>query len=570
MCAVVLVAPAGVDGDAQDGEGAALVDVSEKLGVCKVSMKDANTQAAVESWIKNTWLKTIDWTKITVEDRALDAGYDSNLSVKVESFTPAVKGTSSDKGGTEGSCTFSIIDSKNAITAKVTCKIEPVFDYDSIKCEVSMEDCKSEQAVLDWLNTTWLNTFKTETSDDGILSIEKISFKPAVGGTGEKREGSDGSLKFNVKKTVEGTTSTVAEDLVCKIVAYDYGPTQSTDKTVTYEGAKLSGLVVDSKNHVITEKDLEKLVKALGGKDGALVESFTGKYTEYTNPLVFGEGDKTWKYENGDVVRYDGRSYVLLIGEEEFSLFSVDGKGWVKFERGTNELILDIEDSQYLCAPENKVININDVPYIVGYSEYDTQTPPLQGREYILFLYDLKGESAGYMVMQMPGVLRNEVTTTFVFNKGMGPDDREDDKPVTATYTSDKGKMTLLYSLASKDVSVKNKDKAVSSGDILIPLGKVDVAKTGFYAIGKDDCSEQTVSPKEGGDCTAVCPVTAGTTLVAVLSEACSADIPTADLVFVEKSGGSGKSNTTLYIAVAAVIVLLIGGGFYYVRFMKP
>lgn len=575
MCTVAFATPLDADGESDAGVP---VDISGQLSQfgCSVSMKDANTDVGVNNWIKNVWLKNVDWTKITGVTPVLSEDYEKNLTSTVKDFKAAKAGTASNKDGDKGSFTLTIDDSEKNISAiDVAFTITPVFDYTSIKCEVSMEDCNTETDVLKWLGSTWVNSFKTAIGETtGTFTFEKSKdtvFKAAVGGTADKKTGTAGTFTFDVKKTDEGTPTIVAENLVCTITAFDYGQIVSDDdRTVIYEGEKLSGLDVDVKDHVITEEDLEKLVKALKGKDGSLVESFTGEYTEYTRPLVFGEGDKTWSYENGDVVKYNGKTYVILIEDIEFSLFSVDGNEWVKFDRATNDLILDIEGSQYECSSENKIINVNGVPYLVGYSEYDTHTPPLQDREYIIFLYDLDGKSAGYMVLKKSNAIRGGDSTTFVFNKGMGPDDREDAKPVMATYISDKGEMTLLYNLASKDVTVKNKDTAVTGGNILISLGKTDVENAGFYSIGEDGCVKQTINAKEGGDCTAVCPVTAGTTLVAVLSEACSADIPTADLVFEEKSGGSGKSNTTLYIAVAAVIVLLIGGGFYYVRFMKP
>lgn len=573
MCAAVFIAPV----DADDNKTTP-VDVKNQLGECIVSMKDANTPDAVQKWIKDTWLKTVKWSDLKEGDAplGLEAGYDSNIAVAVDagSFIAAKMGNSSDKNGTPGSCTFSISDLQKKITASgVMCEITSVFDYAGIECKVSMEDYNTEAKVLEWLGSSWSIKFKTETGEAVDLTFVKsdgTSFKAAVGGTADNKAGSNGSFTFDVKKIVDGTTTVVAEKLVCTIIAFDYGQTESADKSVIYEGEKLSGLVVDAKNHIITEEDLEKLVKALKGRDGSLVESFTSKYIEYTNPLVFGEGDKIWSYENGDVVKYNGRTYVLLIGDVEFSLFSIDGNEWVKFDRETNDLVLDIEDSQYVCTSENKIINVNGVPYLVGYSEYDTHTPPLQGREYIIFLYDLEGKSAGYMVLKKSNAVREGDSTTFVFNKGMGPDDRGDARSVMATYTSDKGKMTMLYNLTSKDVTVKNKGVIVSDGNILIPLGKADVENAGFYVIGEDGCAKQTINAKDGGICIATCPVSAGTTLVAVMTDLCSADVPTTDLVFEEKSGGSGKSNTTLYIAVAVVIVLLIGGGFYYVRFMKP
>ena len=94
--------------DATEGEGAVTVpptDVSDKMGACEVSMLTANTEADVLKWVKETWLKGINWTDTTKfsAELGLTAGYESNLTVSKTAsatFKAAIAGTPSDKDGT--------------------------------------------------------------------------------------------------------------------------------------------------------------------------------------------------------------------------------------------------------------------------------------------------------------------------------------------------------------------------------------------------------------------------------------------------------------------------------------
>lgn len=105
--------------DVADGEGTdpILEDVSDELGECKVSMLTANTEADVLKWVKETWLKGINWTDSEKFGTLnLGTGYDSNLTVAKTAnttFKAAIAGTPSDKDGTEGELSFDITDANN-------------------------------------------------------------------------------------------------------------------------------------------------------------------------------------------------------------------------------------------------------------------------------------------------------------------------------------------------------------------------------------------------------------------------------------------------------------------------
>ena len=566
LCGSAFIGPVDAERD-----GISPQDVTSTLSAieCKVGMDTANTEETVGNWLKNTWLKDINWADTNKFDVALglSAGYDSNLSIEKVSFTAAKAGTSADKDGTSGSFVFNVKDSQGKISASnLTCTITPVFDYSSIECQVLMEDHGTEESVLGWLGQTWIGTFKTATGETGTFTVSKKEFKAPVAGTAASRSGTDGSLTFDV---LASDSSVVASGLVCKILAYDFGETESSDKTVVYEGGKVQGLEVVSNDHVLTQEDIGKIVSALNGKDASPVTSLKVTTSMYTNALVIGEGDDARTYVNGDVVRFDGKEYVMLIGDVEFSLYRVDGKEWMKFERDTYDMVLDEESSRYSCSSTHYVININGVPYTVGYSVLDTYSSVITGREYICFLYDMTGKSAGYMTFI--GADPEDVSSTgrFVFNKGMDPSS-SNRSPVVATFTTSDGDDALLYAMASKDVRIlRNGSQFAAEGNILIPLGAIDDLKAAaFFSIGDDGCKLLTISP--GDSCKAVCPATTPSPLAAVKHQGWDTTIVPTDLVFPAEPGDSGGSNTVLYVAVAVVLILLVGGGFYYVRFMKP
>ncbi len=324
-------------------------DISDQLTAPEIGMDKANTEADVEKWIKEKWLAGINWTGINVGGTPLEADYGKNITIKKIEFKAAVAGTADNKTGTAGLYKFTMVDSTKKITATITCKITPVFDYSSIECSVSM-DVNTEEKVTAWLNSTWIATFKTTTGSTGTLTAvktEDTAFKAAVAGTSSERAGKNGSMTFDVVRTEGTATTTVAAKLTCTVTAFQYGQIESADKTVIFEGVKVSGLTVSSADHVLTQEELDMIVGNLGGKDAALVPSINkADMSVYRNPLVIGEGESAKTYRNGDVVKIDGRTCVLLIGDKEFSAYEIGTSHWVKYDRNTFDESFREDDGQ--------------------------------------------------------------------------------------------------------------------------------------------------------------------------------------------------------------------------------
>ena len=420
--------------DATEGEGAVTVpptDVSDKMGACEVSMLTANTEADVLKWVKETWLKGINWTDTTKfsAELGLTAGYESNLTVSKTAsatFKAAIAGTPSDKDGTEGELSFDITDKNNKIKATVVCKITTVFDPKSVTCQVLMEDCNTQAQVLSWLNSTWILNYKTAsgepaTTDLAVAITKDTTFKAAVAGTKDSRTGVNGSLTFDIIKTVGTTNTTIATGLTCTVKAYDYGDTSSADKSVIFEGGKIDGLTVNVKGHSLTADDLAKIVKALGGTDAlAAVNVNAVSVTTYTNALVIKDGDKEVKFVSGDIVNLDGKKYVLQVGDREIALYELYSSSWVKYDRTTFEQTYH-DDGQYQCEANIFPLNLNGSTYLVRYSVLDRSSAVDTGNAYICFLYTMDGKSAGYVRFSGDDAMDIGSDAKFILNEGMTP-----------------------------------------------------------------------------------------------------------------------------------------------------
>ena len=551
-----------------------VTDISEQLDAPKIGMDKANTEAEVEKWVKETWLTGVDWTKITVNETPLAADYHENLSIKKVEFKAAVAGTPDNKNGTEGLYKFTITDSTGKITATVGCKITTVFDYKSIECSVLMEDRNTEAEITTWLNTTWIPKFKTATGTDGTLKAVKsegTEFKAAVAGTASDRAGKNGSMTFDVVKTEGTENTTVVGKLTCTVTAYSYGQIESSDKTVIFEGGKVSGLTVSSKDHTLTLKELEMIVAGLGGKDATLVPSITkADMSVYRNPLVIGEGDNAKTYRNGDVVKIDGRTCVLLIGDKEFSAYEIGTSHWVKYDRETFDESFREDEGQYTCRNTGTLMNINGVAYYLGYLLEDPSTIVISEKTYIGFIYDMNGKAAGYLTFAGSDI-GSASKVSFVFNENMEPSAIEGGRAVAGTYTDADGKASLLYVLASKDVSVlRNGQAYAADGTLIIPVGTInDANNAGLYSLGTEEITMGTIKSDDGKN-KATCPSNTASPLVVAEHALWNVEVTVGTFEFPQEPSDSKKSNTTAYIAVAAVLILLIGGGFYYFRYMKP
>ena len=585
LAVAVLLMPACLsDFSDADGEGGAgttpsLVDVSDKLGTCEVSMLIANTEADVLKWVKETWLKEINWTDATkFGTLSLEAGYDSNLTVAKtagSTFKAAVAGNPTDKDGTQGELSFDVTDSKNKIKATVVCKITTVFDSKTVPCQVLMEDCNTEAQVLTWLNSTWIATYKTASGEPATTALTVVktsgtSFNAAVAGTADSKTGVNGSLTFDIIKTVETTNTTIATGLTCTVKAYDYGDTYSADKSVIFEGGKINGLTVNVKDHVITDDDLAKIVKALGGTAPIAAVNITSSQIDvYENPLVIKDGDKEITYVSGDIVTLDGKQYILQVGDREIALYELDTSSWVKYDRTTFEQTYH-DDERYDCDADVFPLNLNGSAYFVRFSVMDRSSPVDTGNEYICFLYTVDGKAARYVRFSGDDAMDIGSDAKFVLNKGMTPSDLKA-SPILGIYVDEDGYSTILRTIISKEVSITRDGKAYDvDGTLRFPLGNVSGAVKS-YAIGTEACTEYTVRVPSELNYEASCPSSVKTPFVAV-NNSLMGDLESAkDLVFpgeehVDEDGG----NTVLYIAVAVVAVLAIGAVIYYVRFMKP
>lgn len=577
LVAAVLLAGALFIGptDAADGGGTDPTDISDKLTKPEISMSEANTEAEVEKWIKDTWLASVEWNQIEVGGTALAEDYYKNLDIAKEDFKAAVAGTPDNKNGTEGLYKFKITDSTGKITATVECRITAVFDYKSVPCSVPMEDANTEDKVISWLNTEWIGELKKASGETGSLSVVKTkdtSFVAAVAGTSGDRAGKNGSLTFDLVKTDGSDTTTVAGGLRCTVTAYAYGQIESADRTVIFEGGKVSGLTISSADHVLTLEELQRIVADLGGKDASLVPSLSkADKSVYRNPLVIGEGEDAKTYRNGDVIRIDGRICVLLIGDDEFATYEIGTSHWVKYDRETFDESFREDDGKYICKTSDTLINIEGVAYYLGYLLEDPSTSVISEKNYIGFIYDMSGRSAGYVTFDGSDI-DSSAKIAFMFNDGMDPSSIEGGRAVAGTYTDKDGKDSLIYILASKDVSLLRNGKAYTCNDgtIIMPLGGVvDKNNVYMYSIGTDAVTRGDVK-EDAGKYSASCPSNLPSPLVVVENSLWNVEIPTGDFRFPDEPSGSDESNTTMYIAAAVVVLLLIGGGFYYFRYMKP
>ena len=579
--AVLLMPVCLADYSEAGGEGTdpTPTDVSDELGACKVSMLTANTEADVLKWVKETWLKGINWTDTTKfsAELGLTAGYESNLTVSKTAsatFKAAIAGTPSDKDGTEGELSFDITDKNNKIKATVVCKITTVFDPKSVTCQVLMEDCNTQAQVLSWLNSTWIPNYKTAsgepaTTDLAVAITKDTTFKAAVAGTKDSKTGVNGSLTFDIIKTVGTTNTTIATGLTCTVKAYDYGDTSSADKSVIFEGGKIDGLTVNVKGHSLTADDLAKIVKALGGTDAlAAVNVNAVSVTTYTNALVIKDGDKEVKFVSGDIVNLDGKKYVLQVGDREIALYELYSSSWVKYDRTTFEQTYH-DDGQYQCEANIFPLNLNGSAYLVRYSVLDRSSAVDTGNAYICFLYTMDGKSAGYVRFSGDDAMDIGSDAKFILNEGMTPSDLKV-PPITAIYLDADGDSAILRTNFSKEVSITRNGKAIDeTGTYRVPLGNVSGAVK-FYSIGKEVCTEQTVSLLSELTYEASCPSSVKDPLAAVTYSGMGADAPVRDLVFPGAGSDDGKDNTLLYAAIAVVAVLAVGAVVYYVRFMKP
>lgn len=351
------------EGEGADTPATGPFDIKDLLGDCTVSMSQANTEESVLKWIKDTWLKGIKWDDSNKfpATLGLTAGYDSNLTVTKTAgteFRAAVAGTPGDKDGTAGSLTFDITDSNNKIEAKgVVCTITAVFDDSSVPCQVLMEDYNAEDTVLAWLNTTWIPQYKAAkgtpaTTDLAVIKTKDTVFKPAVAGTKDSKAGTDGSLTFDIVQTVGTGSTTIASGLICTVKAYGYGEITSSDKDVIFEGGLVDGLRVDSKDHELTSDEIGMIIASLGGSKPVMSsDADPSNVIVYDNVLRIQDGDEQHVYVSGDVVRFEGKEYIIQIGDREFSLYLIDGTGWMKFDRETFEQTYS-EDGRYQCSTE--------------------------------------------------------------------------------------------------------------------------------------------------------------------------------------------------------------------------
>lgn len=578
--AVLLVPVCLSDVYATEGEGADTpatgpFDIKDQLGDCTVSMSQANTEESVLKWIKDTWLKGIKWDDPTKFPAALGltAGYDSNLTVTKTAgtgFKAAVAGTPGDKDGTAGSLTFDITDSNNKVEAKgVVCTITTVFDDSSVPCQVLMEDYNAEDTVLAWLNTTWVPQYKAAkgtpaTTDLTVIKTKDTVFKPAVAGTKDSKAGTDGSLTFDIVQTVGTGSTTIASGLICTVKAYGYGEITSSDKDVIFEGGLVDGLRVDSKDHELTSDEIGMIIASLGGSNPVMSSDVDpSNVSVYDNVLRIQDGDEEHVYVSGDVVRFEGKEYIIQIGDREFSLYLIDGTGWMKFDRVTFEQTY-AEDGRYECSTELFPLNIRGSPYLVRYSVLDRSSPVDTGDSYLCFLYTLDGKAAGYVGFSGKDVRDIASDDRFVMNASIPKG-----TPVAAIFDDPEGKKAVLSIIASKDVSfTRNGAEYKAEGTIRIPLGSVS-GTVSFVSLGTDACTPYTVTSTELSY-EASCPSDAGMPLVATSHSPLSGDITVLDLEFPESGDGDGGTDTKLYIAAVVAVILVIGAAFYYVRFLKP
>lgn len=578
LAVAVLLVPVCLSDIYAEGEGTDVPvpeDITNRLDDCAVSMSQANTEETVLKWIKDTWLKGIKWDDSDKFPATLEltAGYDSYLTVtKTEGteFKAAVAGTPGDKDGTAGSLEFDIKDSNNKIEAKgVVCTITTVFDDSSVPCQVLMEDCNTEDTVLAWLNTTWIPQYKAAkgapaTTDLTVVKTEGTVFKPAVAGTKDSKSGTDGSLTFNIRQTVGTEPTTIASGLICTVKAYGYGEITSSGKDVIFEGGLVDGLRVDSKDHDLSSDEIGMIIASLGGTNPVMSSDVNpSNVTVYDNVLRIQDGDEERVYVSGDVVRFEGKEYVIQIGDREFSLYLIDGMGWMKFDRKTFEQTYT-EDGRYQCSTELFPLNIKGSPYIVRYSVLDRSSPVDTGDSYLCFLYTLDGKAAGYVGFSGNDVGDIGSDDRFVMNasipKGM---------PVAAIFDDSEGKKAVLSIIASKDVSfTRNGTSYDAAGTIRIPLGSVS-GTVSFVSVGTDACVPYTVTSTDLAY-EASCPSDAGMPLVATSHAPLTGEVIVLDLDFPESGDGDGGTDTKLYIAAAVAVILVIGAAFYYVRFVRP
>lgn len=558
-----------------DAEGESTpADITDQLTAPEIGMDKANTKADVEKWIKDTWLAGIDWTKISVDGTALTEDYGNNISITNTGFKAAMAGTSENKTGTAGSYTFTVNDSTGKITATVNCKITPVFDYGSIACSILMENGNTEEKVTEWLNTAWIADFKTATGTTGTMKAVKTEgteFKAAVAGTAGDRAGKNGSLTFDVVKIDGSDTTTIAGKLACTVTAYSYGQIESSDKTVIFEGGKISGLTVSSSDHVLTQEELDKIVGKIGGKDAVLVPSISkADITVYRNHLVIGDGDDAKTYLNGDVVKIDGRTCVLLVGDREFAAYEIGTSHWVKYDRNTFDESFRTDEGDYNCRITNTLMNINGVAYYLGYLLEDPSTMVISDKTYIGFIYDMDGNSAGYLTF-VGNDVDSASNVSIVFNENMGPSAIKNGRAVAGTYTDSDGNAAMLYVLASKDVSVlRDGQPYTADGTLIIPVGTIiDAGNATMFCIGDEAVGTGTIDMKDGKN-TATCSSSAKSPIVVTEHAKWNVEVPVGTFEFPQDPSGSDGISKTTYIAVAAVLILLIGGGFYYFRYMKP
>ncbi|MGN0098448.1 MAG: hypothetical protein ACI38Y_03880 [Candidatus Methanomethylophilaceae archaeon] len=550
------------------------VDVSDELGACEVSMLTANTEESVLNWVKETWLKGISWGSISGLDLASD--YYTNLTVTKTAdatFKAAVAGTPSDKDGTEGELSFDITDSDGKIKATIVCKITTVFDPKSVTCQVLMEDFNTQAQVITWLNSTWIPNYKTITGEPATTELSVVitkdtTFKAAVAGTKDSKTGVNGSLTFDIVKTVGTTDTTIATGLTCTVKAYDYGDTASTDKSVVFEGGKINGLTINVKDHVLTDADLVKILNALGGTDLlAAVGVKSSSVTTYTNALVIKDGDKEIKYVSGDIVKIDGKQYILQVGDREIALYELNTSSWVKYDRTTFEQTYQ-DDGQYQCEANVFPLNLNGSSYLVRYSVMDRSSAVDTGNSYICFLYTMDGKSAGYVRFSGDDAMDIGSGAVFTMNEGMTPSEVKS-APITAIYLDKDGYPTILRTNFSKEVSIARDGKAYdTTGIFKISLGNMSGAVK-FYEIGTEVCTEYLVTVPSELAYETSCPSTKSP-LVAVTYSEMGADAQVKDLVFPGAEEDDGGRNSLLYVAVAVVAILAVGAIVYYVRFMKP
>lgn len=191
------------------------------------------------------------------------------------------------------------------------------------------------------------------------------------------------------------------------------------------------------------------------------------------------------------------------------------------------------------------------------------------GNAYICFLYTMDGKSAGYVRFSGDDAMDIGSDAKFTLNEGMTPSDLKV-PPITAICLDADGDSAILRTNFSKEVSITRNGKAIDeTGTYRVPLGNVSGAVK-FYSIGKEVCTEQTVSLLSELTYEASCPSSVKDPLAAVTYSGMGADAPVRDLVFPGAGSDDGKDNTLLYVAIAVVAVLAIGAVVYYVRFMKP